>query len=54
MITSVRVIWLVNEGKKNEEEARNIFILEERKKEKKRSAVAMLSIQLICVGNYDG
>lgn len=34
MITSVRVIWLVNEGKKNEEEPRDIYILEARTRER--------------------
>jgi hypothetical protein len=50
MITSVRVIWLVNE---EEEEARYQYLIGEQKK-KKRNAVAMSNIQLICIGNNDG
>jgi hypothetical protein len=39
MITSVRVIWLVNEAKKKKEEARYLYI--SRAREKERNAVAM-------------
>jgi hypothetical protein len=47
MITSVRVIWLVDEEKKHD-----IYVLGEKKR--KENAVAMSGIRLMCVGNDDG
>ena len=47
MITSARGTWLATRGEKR----RDIYVLVERKR---RNALTMLSIRLICVCNDDG